>query len=250
MVWLDKWLPIFWMVALRYFLLAGIAFIIWYLIFRKRIFHRKIQPKMPRNKDYRREILYSCLTILVFSLVPVLILFTPLRPYTQYYKDPSTHSTFWYIAVFPLMFLVHDAYFYWTHRLMHHRRLFPWFHKVHHLSTNPSPWAAFSFHPLEALVEVGIFPVLLFMMPLTQIHLVVFFLAMMVYNVYGHLGWELYPRWFARHWFGKWINTSFNHNQHHQYFKGNYGLYFLWWDRWAGTIREDYEDKFEAQALK
>ncbi|MGN7723505.1 sterol desaturase family protein [Chitinophaga sp. 22620] len=250
MVWLDKWLPIFWMVALRYFLLAGIAFIIWYLIFRKRIFHRKIQPKMPRNKDYRREILYSCLTILVFSLVPVLILFTPLRPYTQYYKDPSTHSTFWYIAVFPLMFLVHDAYFYWTHRLMHHRRLFPWFHKVHHLSTNPSPWAAFSFHPLEALVEVGIFPVLLFMMPLTQIHLVVFFLAMMVYNVYGHLGWELYPRWFARHWFGRWINTSFNHNQHHQYFKGNYGLYFLWWDRWAGTIREDYEDKFEAQALK
>jgi sterol desaturase/sphingolipid hydroxylase (fatty acid hydroxylase superfamily) len=250
MVWLDKWLPIFWMVTLRYFLLAGIAFIIWYLIFRKRIFHRKIQPKMPRNKDYRREILYSCLTILVFSLVPVLILHSPLRPYTQYYKDPSTHSTFWYIAVFPLMFLVHDAYFYWTHRLMHHRRLFPWFHKVHHLSTNPSPWAAFSFHPLEALVEVSIFPLLLFMMPLTQIHLVVFFLAMMVYNVYGHLGWELYPRWFARHWFGKWINTSFNHNQHHQYFKGNYGLYFLWWDRWAGTIREDYEDKFEAQALK
>lgn len=250
MVWLDKWLPVFWMVALRYFLLAGIAFIIWYLIFRKRIFHRKIQPKMPRNKDYRREILYSCLTILVFSLVPVLILYSPLRPYTQYYNDPSTRSTFWYIAAFPLMFLVHDAYFYWTHRLMHHRRLFPWFHKVHHLSTNPSPWAAFSFHPLEALVEVGIFPVLLFIMPLTQIHLVVFFLAMMVYNVYGHLGWELYPRWFARHWFGKWINTSFNHNQHHQYFKGNYGLYFLWWDRWAGTIREDYEDKFEAQALK
>ncbi len=250
MLWLDKWLPVFWLVALRYFLIAGIAFVIWYLIFRRRILHRKIQPKMPRNKDYRREILYSCLTILIFSLVPVLILYSPLRPYTQYYKDPSTHSTFWYIAVFPLMFLVHDAYFYWTHRLMHQRRLFPWFHKVHHLSTNPSPWAAFSFHPLEALVEVGIFPVLLFMMPLTQIHLVVFFLAMMIYNVYGHLGWELYPRWFARHWFGKWINTSFNHNQHHQYFKGNYGLYFLWWDRWVGTIREDYEDKFEEQRLR
>lgn len=250
MLWLDKWPPIFWLVALRYFLVAGVAFIIWYLIFRRRIFHRKIQPKMPRMKDYRREILYSCLTIVIFSLVPVLFLFTPLRPYTQYYNDPSGHSTLWLIAAFPLMFIIHDAYFYWAHRLMHHRRLFPWFHKVHHLSTNPSPWAAFSFQPLEALVEAGIFPLLLFIMPLTHIHIVVFFAVMMVYNVYGHLGWELYPRWFARHWFGKWINTSFNHNQHHQYFKGNYGLYFLWWDRWAGTIREDYEDKFEAQALK
>ncbi|RPD42922.1 sterol desaturase family protein [Chitinophaga barathri] len=250
MLWLDKWPSIIWVLGLRYFLIAGIAFIIWYLLFRKRIFYKKIQPKMPRNKDYRREILYSCLTILMFSLVFVLILFSPLRPYTQYYRATDPHSTFWYFAAFPLMFLVHDAYFYWVHRLMHHPRLFPYVHKVHHLSTNPSPWAAFSFNPLEGMLEVGIFPILVFIMPLTLIHLVVFFFVMMLYNVYGHLGWELYPRWFARHWFGKWINTSFNHNQHHQYFKGNYGLYFLWWDRWMGTIRKDYEEKFEAQPLK
>lgn len=74
-------------------------------------------------------------------------------------------------------------------------------------------------------------------MPLTYAHLITFFVAQMLYNVYGHLGWELYPCWFARHRFGKRINTSVNHNQHHQFFKGNYGLYFLWWDRWMGTIR-------------
>jgi sterol desaturase/sphingolipid hydroxylase (fatty acid hydroxylase superfamily) len=44
---------------------------------------------------------------------------------------------------------------------------------------------------------------------------------------------------------GKWINTSVNHNQHHQYFKGNYGLYFLFWDRMMGTIRKDYDEKFD-----
>ncbi|MBO9153991.1 sterol desaturase family protein [Chitinophaga sp. GCM10012297] len=249
MIWLDNWLPVFWMVALRYFVIAGLAFLIWYLVFRRVLFFKKIQRRMPKNKDYRREILYSCITILIFSAVPVLILYSPLRQYTQYYKDAAMHGALWYFAAFPLMFIVHDAWFYWTHRLMHHPRVFPWFHKVHHLSVNPSPWAAFSFHPLEAFVEIGIFPVLLFLMPLTRMHLVVFFAVMMVYNVYGHLGWELYPRWFARHWFGKWINTSFNHNQHHQYFKGNYGLYFLWWDRWTGTIRKDYEDRFETHRL-
>lgn len=44
---------------------------------------------------------------------------------------------------------------------------------------------------------------------------------------------------------GKWINTSVNHNQHHEYFTGNYGLYFLWWDRWMGTLRQDYDQRFD-----
>lgn len=32
---------------------------------------------------------------------------------------------------------------------------------------------------------------------------------------------------------------------HHQYFKGNYGLYFLFWDRMMGTIRKDYDQHFD-----
>jgi len=73
-----------------------------------------------------------------------------------------------------------------------------------------------------------------------------FVLIMTVYNVYGHLGWELYPPGFARHPMGRWINTSFSHNQHHRYAHSNYGLYFLWWDRWFGTLHPDYESGFEA----
>jgi len=92
---------------------------------------------------------------------------------------------------------------------------------------------------------VGIVVIFLFTFPITLYHLSFFFLFMIVYNIYGHLGWELYPRNFSRHWLGRWINTSINHNQHHQHFKGNYGLYFLFWDRWMGTIRPDYEQKFE-----
>jgi sterol desaturase/sphingolipid hydroxylase (fatty acid hydroxylase superfamily) len=128
---------------------------------------------------------------------------------------------------------------------MHHKLFFKTFHLLHHKSTNPSPWAAYSFHPLEALVEAGIFVVFLFTIPIHYLHLLIFFFIMIVYNVYGHLGYELYPKWFSRHKIGKWINTSISHNQHHQFFKGNYGLYFTVWDRFMGTIRPDYEKQFE-----
>ncbi|MCD8499932.1 MAG: hypothetical protein LRY43_02335 [Gammaproteobacteria bacterium] len=54
-----------------------------------------------------------------------------------------------------------------------------------------------------------------------------FFLLSIIYNVYGHLGWELYPKGFAKSLIGKWINTSVCHNQHHRFAQGNYGLYFF-----------------------
>ena len=232
-------------IGTRYFIVAGIAFIIFYLLIKKWIRYKKIQQKSPAAKDYAREIGYSIITICIFAAVPLIILHVkPIRSHTFFYTDIHQYGRLYFYLAFPLMFLIHDTYFYWTHRLMHQPKIFRWFHLVHHLSTNPSPWAAYSFHPLEAIVEAGIFAVFLFMVPMHPLHLAIFFFVMIVYNVYGHLGYELYPKGFSRHWLGKWINTSVNHNQHHQYFKGNYGLYFLWWDRWMKTIRSDYDEKF------
>jgi sterol desaturase/sphingolipid hydroxylase (fatty acid hydroxylase superfamily) len=60
-------------------------------------------------------------------------------------------------------------------------------------------------------------------------------------NVMGHLGYEFYPRWLTQSFAGKWLNTSTNHNMHHRYFEGNYGLYFRWWDVWMGTTHAKYD---------
>ena len=84
-----------------------------------------------------------------------------------------------------------------------------------------------------------------FLLPLHVFVLIAFLLFMTTYNVYGHLGWELYPKGFSQSIIGKWINTSVCHNQHHKYFKGNYGLYLLFWDRAMGTLRDDYDLVFE-----
>jgi len=232
-------------VTLRYLIIAGIAWLVYYKLLRRKIAFKKIQPRFPAGKDYQREIGYSVLTVFVFAAVPWALLSTPVQQYTQYYKDIHAHSMLYFWLAFPLMFVLHDTYFYWMHRALHHPKLFKIFHLVHHKSTNPSPWAALAFHPLEAVTEAGIFAIFVFVMPIHIIHIVVFFLTMMLYNVYGHLGWELYPAGFSRHRLGRWINTSVNHNLHHQYFKGNYGLYFLVWDRLMGTLRTDYEPRFE-----
>jgi lathosterol oxidase len=234
-------------IGIRYFVIAGLAFAIFYILLKKKISNKKIQKKIPRNKDYAREIGYSIVTIAIFAFVPLIILHSPnISAHTFFYTDIKKNGWLYFFLVFPLMLIVHDTYFYWMHRLMHHKKLFTIFHLVHHHSTNPSPWAAYAFHPLEAIVEAGIFAVFLFTIPITPYHLGIFFFLMIVYNVYGHLGYELYPKGFNKNRVGKWINTSVNHNQHHQYFKGNYGLYFLWWDRWMKTIRTDYDEKFEA----
>lgn len=242
----SHYLPIAELIGLRYFIFAGMAFLLTYVVWRTKLRGRKIQSRFPKNKDYRREIGYSILTIAIFAAVPVLLIFNDgIRPFTKYYTDIEQYGKLYFFSAFLIMLLLHDTYFYWMHRLMHHPALFRYFHLVHHQSTNPSPWAAYAFHPLEAIVEVGVVPLFLFLMPIHKLHLALFFLFMIIYNVYGHLGYELYPKGFSRSRIGRWINTSVNHNQHHQYFKGNYGLYFLFWDRLMGTIRPDYENYFE-----
>jgi Delta7-sterol 5-desaturase len=230
----------------KYFLIAGPAFLICYIILRKKIRCKKIQQAFPKKKDYWREILFSTFSIIIFSFPPLVMLYSDrIRPYTTFYADLSEYGWAYAILAFPIMLLMHDAYFYWAHRLMHYPPLFKAFHLVHHKSTNPSPWAAYAFHPLEAIVESLIFVIFLFTIPIHSIHLKLFFLFSLAYNVYGHLGFELYPKGFNRHWLGRWINTSVCHNQHHQYFKGNYGLYFTIWDRLMGTLRNDYSNRFD-----
>lgn len=229
---------------IRYFIVATPAFLLFYVLFKKNWQSKKIQSKFPKNKDYYREIFYSMTTILIFVGIGMTIFFTPLRNYTLKYNNIEDMGwAYWFLSVL-LMIFMHDTYFYWTHRAMHHPKLFKYFHLTHHKSVNPSPWAAYAFHPLEGIVEAAIIYLIILLIPYHISALVVFLMFMMIYNVYGHLGYELFPKGFNKHPIGKWLNTSVNHNQHHKYSTGNYGLYFLFWDRFLGTIRDDYDEDF------
>jgi lathosterol oxidase len=69
-------------VTLRYLIIAGIAWLLYYRLLRKRITFKKIQQRYPTGKDYRREICYSILTVFIFAALPWALLSTPVQPYT------------------------------------------------------------------------------------------------------------------------------------------------------------------------
>ncbi|ARS36733.1 sterol desaturase family protein [Pontibacter actiniarum] len=234
------------LLALRYVVIAGLAFLVFYLLMPHRFLKRKIQALFPKQKDYVREVGYSFFTFLVFALVAVVISSEGVLPYTQIYRSASEYGWGYFVLSVALALLLHDTYFYWTHRMMHHPRLFRLFHLTHHKSTNPSPWAAFAFSPLEAVVEAGVIVFIVLLIPIHKYAILLFLLLMTVYNVYGHLGYEIYPAWLVNSRVGKWLNTSTNHNMHHKYFKGNYGLYFRFWDELLHTTHPNYDKTLAA----
>ena len=152
--------------GLHYLFLAGLAWILCYVLFKKRWLHRKIVLRFPESTDVRREIRYSCFSFLISGLMAAGTIWASRQGWTRLYGRVADHGWIWFWASIVVTIFLHDAYFYWTHRLMHHPRLFPIFHRVHHLSHNPSPWAAYSFHPAEALVQAGILPLTALLIPI------------------------------------------------------------------------------------
>lgn len=231
--------------TLRYFLLAGIPFVLFYALLPHRFRPFKIQQRLASRKDFLREIGYSLLTTVVFTVIAILILETPLRHYTLIYDNIGDYPL-WYIGVsLVLSLIVHDTYFYWMHRVLHDPRLFRFAHLTHHKSVNPSPWTSYSFHFLEAIAEGCVLVIIACIMPLHPLTIVLFTLTSFVINVYGHLGYEILPRWVRRTWLFEIINTSVHHNLHHHKFDGNYGLYFRTWDRLMNTEHPDYVREFD-----
>lgn len=240
----DFWLRESASIVSDYFIFAGSLFFIFYILLKKPFWFRKVQKRLPTLSDYGRDIFYSLISVTIFATMGLLVFYF-LKPYTNTYGNISDYGWGYYIFTWIWMFFLHDTYFYWMHRMMHNPTLFKYIHLVHHKSTNPSPWTAYAFHPLEAVLEVMILPLIAFTLPVHQSAIGSFFLFQIIYNVYGHLGFEIYPKNFHKTWIGRWINTSVAHNLHHKKFDGNYGLYFLFWDRMMGTMRKDYDKTYE-----
>ncbi len=230
---------------LRYFIAAGTAYLVFWVIFKKQWAHRIIQQKPLQAKRMWSEFGYSMSTVVIFTIIGFGIVSLKRAGFTLIYNDLAEYGWAWFFVSIALMLLLHDAYFYWTHRLLHHPKIFRYVHLVHHRSTNPSPWAAYSFHPIEAVVEAGIFALIVFTIPAHGLALLTFLLYMIARNVLGHLGIEFLPKNFIKNRWVNWQTTTTHHDLHHKHFNGNYGLYFTWWDRWCGTEQAGYQQAFE-----
>jgi sterol desaturase/sphingolipid hydroxylase (fatty acid hydroxylase superfamily) len=232
------------LLALRYFILAGIPFIIFYF-FAPYFAQSKIQSRKAINKDFIREILHSLQATAVFAFITYIILHTPVKHYTLVYNHLIDFPVWWVGVSLVLSLVIHDTYFYWMHRLLHTKRLFQLTHLLHHRSTNPSPWASYSFSLLEAFTEGAVLLVIVWLIPMHELTITLFTVVGFIINVYGHLGHEIAPRWLRHSFLFEVISTSVYHNMHHRRFNGNYGLYFRVWDRLLKTDNPDYVAEYD-----
>lgn len=229
----------------RYLLAAGgVALFLW--LFRRWAEPRRIQQRRATFADRRREFLNSAVTMLVFAMIGILIV---LMVGAGVIMVPRGPAPWWVLALeFVALVLAHDAYFYWMHRAVHHRRLFRRIHKRHHGSRTPTPWAAYSFSANEAFLESIYLPIYLLAVPTHVVTIVAFTLHQVFRNAIGHAGVEFMPSGFTRHPATGWLTTTTHHDLHHSEGRWNYGLYFTWWDRLMSTEHPHYHERFEAVA--
>ncbi|MCL6266925.1 sterol desaturase family protein [Flagellimonas myxillae] len=221
----------------RYALIAGLFYGVFYVWREKKFLATKIQQKVPTRGQINSEILYSLSTLVIYGLGIWLFLFWIQNGKTKLYGNIGDYGVLYFLCSIVIMIVLHDTYFYWTHRLIHHRSIFKYVHLTHHRFSNPTPWAAFAFHPFEAIISLGIIPIILFLIPYHQWALIIFITFLTVYNAIIHLG---YPIPYLT--LSTYQNTGNDHNLHHRGVGANYGLYFNIWDKLMGTYRKFDED--------
>jgi sterol desaturase/sphingolipid hydroxylase (fatty acid hydroxylase superfamily) len=230
----------------RYAMFAIAVWLVICVLLRGPLARRKLRETSPAARQLITEFATSLRTVAVFSTVG-LIAFTLER------MGMLPGAAFalrlgwgWGIASLILMIVGHDAYFYWTHRAMHERRLFRTFHRRHHKSHNPSPFSAYSFDLAEAAVQAIFVPIWMLLVPTSWPVVGLFMLHQIARNTLGHCGYEVFPaRADGRPALG-FMTTTTHHDLHHAQAPWNFGLYFTWWDRWMGTEHPEYLARFAA----
>ena len=205
---------------------------------------RRLQARTATMADRRREWATSLRSVVIYALVSTPALWLTANGHTVgfYRGTPGVLEAIAYVVV---LLVAHDTWFYWTHRAMHDRRLFKRFHRTHHKSITPTPFAAYAFDWPEAIVQVLFVSLWVAFVPTPWIAMFSFLGIMIARNVMGHAGVEVHPRGMADHWVWGWFNTTTHHDLHHNgSFNHNYGLYFTWWDRMMGTEHPRYREIF------
>ena len=211
---------------------------------------RKIRDSRPPARQLLVEFATSIRSIMVFSTVGLLTFGMFRAGWLQGPTIAGSWGPVWFWTSLVLIIVAHDAWFYWTHRLIHDRRLFRRFHRRHHKSNNPSPFTAYSFDLGEAFINGVFVPLWIILVPTPWPVMGLFMLHQIVRNTIGHSGYELFPARKDGRPLIPFLTTVTHHDLHHAQAGWNYGLYFTWWDKLMGTEHPEYLKQFAAVTAK
>ena len=196
----------------RYFLVAGLFYLVCYKWFPERFEGRKIHKKKYKKGQLKKEIRWSMITSLLFTVAGTITVVLWQKGFTKVYTNVHLYDL-WYLPVSLIIFMfVHETYYYWLHRWMHLPAVFK-------------------------IVQAIFLPVMLMVLPMHYFVIIIVLVIMTFSSVINHLDIDIYPK-NPNHFLTKWVIGAEHHSSHHQFFKYNYGLYFTFWDKIVGTEKE------------
>ncbi len=165
------------------------------------------------------------------------------------YHVQGSHSIWYEAVVTPVCYwVITDASFYWQHRIFHSKTLYMYFHAYHHKCRPITTFCGNS----AGFVEVHTVEFCHALMPalFLPIHAKSWVLLAL-----GNQAWTIYLHTFDECGVSRlpgWLYDCRDHHVHHYYgIKNyNYGLFFQFWDRVAGTYldREAVDAKAVARS--
>ncbi len=146
------------------------------------------------------------------------------------YFDAGRYGYLYLALSAVVVFFMIDAGLYYSHRLLHHRRLFRYIHRWHHRYVAPTVFTTTAMHPLEFVIFTAALLAPAFVIP---VHAAVY-AAVIGYTYFigmlDHSG--IRARWKL-----PFHSDNRFHDDHHVYFHCNYGHHTALWDRWHSTVR-------------
>lgn len=171
---------------------------------------------LPRfEKQLFFEIKHGIFSILIFALYGTLIVFLIRQNILAF------NQTNGIMILVDLLILAiwNEIHFYLVHRMMHLKVFLP-FHHVHHKSVVVTPFSAYSFHPLESLLNGSVMIIPMFVYDFEILALILLPAYSIVLNMAGHSNVQLI--FISR--LKSALKMSTRHNAHHTRFNTNFGF--------------------------
>jgi ring-1,2-phenylacetyl-CoA epoxidase subunit PaaE len=226
--------------------LVTFVFIIFWVVLAGFLSNKRIQTSKRAGFDQIKGEVYNTILVTITStLFTGIIFYFKDSGWTKFYVDTGKFGWWYEVLAIIIVLLISDGWFYWTHRWLHHPKIYKYVHAVHHKSLDTTPYTTFSFHPIEGVLNtVWVLP-LVMVMPVSLFALGIVQVVGMFNNIKSHFGYELYPKFFAKVFPFNQLITSTHHNIHHTRYNGNYALMIRFWDRVCGTEISDTQEVFE-----
>lgn len=237
--WLFWVLALFAIIFVRYLLFSSA----YHWTFRKglkRWFRDRVLHPVPVGKSLvKTEILRSALVSLIFAAFGSGVLWLWRAGHTLLFVELNTTSHWVWLLLGPVLFLLaQETYYYWVHRWMHRPGVYELVHKWHHESIETTAWTAFSFHPLEGVIQAIFLPLAVVVIPMHVFAFLTLLAVMTLSATINHAGVEVFPAGWAKTPGLRKLIGATHHDVHHRQAKYHFGLYFTFWDEWMGTEKK------------